>query len=77
MKKIILPAVAASLMVGASAAGYTSQSNDVALAPTAPPVASNTSADYQHLLARTGGIVSALTHIIIPPSVVDSSTFDK
>jgi hypothetical protein len=77
MKKIILPAIAATMVVGASAAGFASQSNDLALAPSAPPVASNTSADYQHLLARTGGIVSALTHIIIPPSAVDSTTFDK
>ncbi len=77
MKKIILPAVAATLVLGASAAGFASQSQDVGLAPSAPPVASNTSADYQHLLARTGGIVSTLEHIVVSQNSVDSTTFDK
>jgi hypothetical protein len=79
MKKLILPSMAAVLALGGTVTALASENQKVPVTASVAPSASNTSADYQRLLARTGGVTSALTHIIVvrDEKAVDESTFDK
>jgi hypothetical protein len=78
MKKLALPAMAAALVIGGAVSALAASNDKVPVTTGLTPTASNTSADYQRLLARTGGMVSSLTHIIVAQDhAVDESAFDK
>jgi hypothetical protein len=79
MKKLVLPAMAATLALGGAASALTAQNQHVPVTASVAPNASQASADYAQLLARTGYEAHVKGDIVIKQNQrpVDESTFDN